>query len=250
MESRLPMEKVNQIFTLLQTFSKRKKVTLKELQSLLGLLNFACSVVYAGRTFLRRLYDLTCGISKPYHKIRLTKEARADLTVWLQFIRHFNGKTVFMTELWWSSDRLAMYTDAAGNTGYAAVLGSKWFALGWSQELAPFQIAIKELSPIVVALELWGCLLKNHKILFLSDNAAVVHIINNQSCKDKNLMRLVRRLVSVALRFNIFFRAKHIPGRENVVADRLSRLQLQEAFALAPWLEHSATPVPQHLQKL
>lgn len=37
-------------------------------------------------------------------------------------------------------------------------------------------------------------------------------------------MKLIRRLVIQALRFNIFFSARHIPGLRNVIADKLSRL--------------------------
>ena len=53
----------------IDTFTKkRKKVTLKELQSLIGLLNFACAVVKTGRAFLRRLIDLTIGLRSPGHR--------------------------------------------------------------------------------------------------------------------------------------------------------------------------------------
>ena len=41
------------------------KVTLKEVQSLIGLLNFAFSVVRPSRAFLRRLIDLALGIRSP-----------------------------------------------------------------------------------------------------------------------------------------------------------------------------------------
>ena len=37
-------------------------------------------------------------------------------------------------------------------------------------------------------------------------------------------MKLIRRLVIQALRFNIFFSPRHIPGLRNVIADKLSRL--------------------------
>lgn len=79
-----------------------------------------------------------------------------------------------------------MFTDASDSLGFAAVLGSQWFALGWEkvQNLAKCQIAIKELFPIVVALELWGTVLENKKILFMTDNMAIVHAINKQTCKD------------------------------------------------------------------
>jgi hypothetical protein len=40
----------------------RRKVTLRELHSLIGLLNFACCVVQPSRTFLRKLIDRTKGI--------------------------------------------------------------------------------------------------------------------------------------------------------------------------------------------
>ena len=54
MEARLPMDKVQKCLDAIFTFLSRKKVTLKELQSLIGLLQFACSVVVPGRAFLRR----------------------------------------------------------------------------------------------------------------------------------------------------------------------------------------------------
>jgi hypothetical protein len=43
MECRLPLEKINKVKSKLEEFKRRKKVTLKEMQSLIGLLNFACS---------------------------------------------------------------------------------------------------------------------------------------------------------------------------------------------------------------
>ena len=69
--------------TLLHAFYKRRKVTLKELQSLLGLLNFACSVVVPGLAFLRRMIDLTKGAKRPHQHIRLTREVKHDIAVWL-----------------------------------------------------------------------------------------------------------------------------------------------------------------------
>ena len=85
--------------------------------------------------------------------------------------------------------------------------------------------------------------------MFFSDNQAVVAVINNQSCKDKVMMRLVRRMVLAALTFNIVFRAKHIAGKSNVIADHLSRFHFQKArqLACAPWLTASKTTIPDHM---
>lgn len=77
----------------------------------------------------------------------------------------------------------------------------------------------------------------------MSDNMAVVQIINKQSSKDKT-MRLVRRFVLATLECNIHFGAKHIPGKNNVTADSLSRFQFQAAFQSAPQLNRLQTPIP------
>jgi len=247
LECRLPQDKIDKVHRALQSAYHKKKMTLRDLQSLIGLLNFACLVVRPGRAFLRRLIDLTKNVSNPFHYIRLTCEARADLHAWKSFIENFNGKSVFLGDTWISSDFLKLFTDAAGSAGFAAVFGSWWLAESWPENLIAHQIAVKELFPIVLAIEIWGKHMQNSKILFLSDNMAVVDIINKQSCKDKTLMKLVRRLVLASLHFNIIFRAKHIPGKSNIIADLLSRLQFQKAHTTAPWLAASKTTIPPHL---
>ena len=47
-EARLPGDKVHSALEAVQSLSKRKKVTLRELQSVIGLLNFCCKVVVPG----------------------------------------------------------------------------------------------------------------------------------------------------------------------------------------------------------
>ena len=64
MESRLPVDKLERLKLLLDSTSNRKKICLRDLQSLIGLLNFACLVVSPGHAFLRRLIDLTCNVKK------------------------------------------------------------------------------------------------------------------------------------------------------------------------------------------
>lgn len=48
----LPQDKLRKAIHLVQTYKARKTVTLQELQSIRGVLNFACSVVIPGRPFL------------------------------------------------------------------------------------------------------------------------------------------------------------------------------------------------------
>lgn len=242
MEKRLPSDKLVKIHTTLVDFLRKKKATLQELQSLIGLLSFACSVIVPGRAFLRRLIDLTIGLKSPHHKRRLTLEAKADIQAWLQFISHFNGSSLFLSDQWATSTSLDLYTDAS-NVGCGGYLHNQWFACEWPSNIQPYHITLKELFPIVIALEEWGSQLANQCIVFHSDNEAVVHIINKQSCKDAMIMKLVRRLVLQCLQWNILFKAEHIPGTLNVLADNLSRLQF-DMFLLH---FHFQNPIRMHI---
>ena len=77
--ARLPKDKLDKCTDLISNLFRRKKVTLVELQSLIGLLNFACSVIISGRASLRRLIDLTIGVKAAHHRIRLTSQEKEDL---------------------------------------------------------------------------------------------------------------------------------------------------------------------------
>ena len=222
----------------------RKSVTLKELQSLIGLLNFACCVVVPGRAFLRRLIDLTKGIRKPTHHVRLTKECKHDLNVWREFLSVYNGKSFFLGSRWATSQHLNLFTDAAGSLGYAAVFGKHWCFGEWPAAWKNFNITILELFPIVLAIEIWGPLMRDKCNVFFSDNQAVVEIINKQTSKDRSVMALLRHFVLCTLKYNILFHAKHIAGCVNRESDALSRLQVEKFRALAPYADEQPTPVP------
>lgn len=245
MVKRLPLDKIEKIRFRLQSLKFRRKVTLEELQSLIGLLNFACAVVTPGRCFLRRLIDLTIGLKKPHHKRRLTTEARADLEAWTLFIEGFNGTAIMLEDTWNSSATLHLYTDSS-NTGFGGYLKNRYFADTWplNSIWQHCHITVKELYPIVLALEVWGHRLQNKCIVFHSDNEAVVYIINRQTSKDKTLMKLVRRLVLCTIKHNVMFQATHIPGLENRLADLLSRQQVDQYLDECMWQNQVRETIP------
>ena len=161
----------------------------------------------------------------------------------------FNGRSFFLEDVWDSSDILELYTDAAGSLGFGAVFGRKWCYGKWPDNWLHQNIAMLEFYPIVLSLYLWGHQMQNRCILFLTDNEALVYVINKQSCKDKNLMFFVRKLVLVCLQNNILFKAKHVRGVYNTLADSLSRLQVDTFKRLAPvHMEREPTDIPVHLQ--
>ena len=166
-EACLPHDKIEKCLESISNLLKHKKAFLREIQSIVGLLNFACSVITPGRPFLSLLIDLTIGVCSPYHKIRLTKEVKADLAVWQSFLAEFNGKSFS-----WTIN--GTITDSAGSCGFGAIFGSKWCYGAWPADWFNYNIAVLEFYPIVLSL----CLMKNQCILFFTDDEAVMHAIN------------------------------------------------------------------------
>lgn len=243
---RLPQDKLFRLADTIQLFKNKRTTTLRELQSLIGVLNFSCSVVPPGRTFLRRIIDLTKGLKKPFHHRRLNAEARADLEAWSIFIEHFNGKALFHSGKLCSSQTLHLFTDAS-NLGFGCTFDRQWFYGPFETDWLKYHISVREFFPIVLAMEIWGESLSNTAVVLHSDNSAVVHVINKNSSKDPHLMKLMRRLMLASLKYNIHFFAEHIPGLYNVAPDLLSRLQIQRFRELFPAMKAEKTSVPQAL---
>ena len=126
-EVRVPGDKINALRSKIQSFWGRNKLSLKEIQSLVGSLNFVCRAIAPGRAFIRRLIGLTRGLRKPHHKVRVTPGAKLDLLMWLEFLDHFNGISVFRDRDWQDNDTLELFTDAAASIGFGGFFGGQWF---------------------------------------------------------------------------------------------------------------------------
>ena len=243
----LPPDKVEKFLNIINHFQQVKSVTLKTLQSLTGMLNFSCQIIEPGRAFSRRLYDLSIGLSKPFHHVKITKQVKEDLHVWELFLKNYNGKTFFLDHKWAENKHLHLFTDAASTIGFGAVFNNKWFGGIWAPQCMRMNITLLELYPIYVALELWGDQLTNKCIQLNTDNMAVVHILNNFSSKDPTIMILVRLLVLTCIKNNILIRSRHLPGESNLIPDLISRQQVSKALQLSPLLDREPVTVPDHL---
>ena len=113
-----------------------------------------------------------------------------------------------------------------------------------SPEILVEWIAPLELYPIVLATHIWGHLMADKCVIFFTDNAAVVDVINKQTSKHRSIMVLIMDLVSSCLRYNVLFHAKHIPGFYNTRADYISRSQVAKFKELSPDVDENPTTVP------
>ena len=88
---KIPDEKLKKLQNELSKLLQKKKTTLKELQSLTGLLSFCSRAIPAARAFNRRFYDAMIGLKKHFHRVRVNLDMKENIRVWLNFLKCFNG---------------------------------------------------------------------------------------------------------------------------------------------------------------
>ena len=248
-ELRLPQDKLSQLQLTISHWRGRKACRKRELLSLIGSLSHACKVVRSGRTFLRRLIDLSTKATRLDHFIRLNGEARADLEWWYQFIGPWNGVSM-ISSLSCQTPSATIYSDASGAWGCGAIYQKHWFQLQWDSNSADYHISIKELLPIVIAAAIWGYHFRGKAIHVKSDNVAAVAAINNQTSSVKEVCHLLRCLAFISARFDLRLIASHIPGHLNGTADALSRNHISTFLSLVPQADRHPTPIPETLVHL
>jgi hypothetical protein len=90
--------------------------------------------------------------------------------------------------------------------------------------LSGVHINVLELEMVYQAAVRWGKFWSGSHILVRSDNSATIAAINKGSSKSVELLSIVERLFWLGVKYNFRLSAKFIPGLENVLADRISRL--------------------------
>ena len=113
----LPLDKLERTKVELHNWQSKKSCTLRELQSLIGTLQFACRVIVPGRAFLHRMINLTCGVTEPHHHIKLNSSFQKDVSMWLVFLDQRNGSNIFLDIAPTHSPALEFSTDASGSLG-------------------------------------------------------------------------------------------------------------------------------------
>lgn len=236
---RLPAEKLARLQELVLSWISKRACTKKELESLLGHLSHAASVVRPGRTFLRELFSLLHLAKAPHHYLRLSAGAKADLAWWGCFLRNWNGSSFFPLP----TPATHVYSDASGTFGSGAFVSQLgWLQASWPRDWEEVEISAKELVPVVMAAALWGQHWTGQHVRFHSDNMAVVAVLGTRTARTPLLMHLLRCFSFFAAYHSFHFSARHIPGELNTAADALSRNNMSLFFSLVPQTPQCTIP--------
>ena len=110
MTAHLSADKQKAVLEKVDVVLKTKSISYKTLESLIGLLFFACKVVIFERFFLRHLYDALAA-SKREHHIKINKTVKINLLWWNEFLSKWNDVR-FLKRIRFIAE---IYTNALNN---------------------------------------------------------------------------------------------------------------------------------------
>lgn len=243
----LPSDKLHRTLTSVREWAGRKGGKKREVESLLGHLQHAATVVRPGRTFVRRLIERLSMVHSRDGWVHFNQFIRSDLIWWLTFMEGWNGVSMIPS---FPLPSISIETDASGSWGCGACWGAQWLQWRWEGPAPSWLISPQELLPILFALAVWGAHWRGRLVECHCDNMAVVAVINSGRSRDATLMHLLRCLFFFSAHFHVQIRASHIPGVTNVAADALSRDDLPRFLQAVPEAAPHPTPVPPGLVSL
>lgn len=136
-------------------------------------------------------------------------------------------------------ETLQLCTDSAGSEimGGSGFFSKEWVLFQWSQNWVDIgilkDITFLEFVPTVLFIAIWVSRLQNKKVIFYI---------------AKRVMALMCPFILYTLQNNIIFSARHIEGKNNEIADAISRQQWDRFRRLAPQAQANPREIADHFR--
>ena len=203
--------------------------------SLIGLLTATEKQVHLGRLHMRPIQwhlKNNCRVPESLEKvIPIPRSLHPHLQWWLQEDNVLTGQPLLPIK-----HALQIFTEAS-KEGWGAHLNERTARGSWSLPESKLHINYLELKAVFLALKEFQDLCTDKIVLVATDNTAVVSYINKEGgMRSGPLCALLSRILTWCTGKQVTLKAQHIPGRLNVVADKLSRLgqTIQTEWSLLP----------------
>ena len=207
----------------------------RQFMSLIGLLTATEKQVHLGRLHMRPIqwhlknhWRVPESLEKV---IPIPKSLHPHLQWWLQENNVLSGQTLHPI-----SHARQLFTDAS-KEGWGAHLNECTARGSWSLPESKLHINFLELKAVFLALKEFKDLCTGQIVLVATDNTTVVSYINKEGgMRSGPLCALLWRILTWCSQRQVTLKARHIPGRLNVIADKLSRLgqTIQTEWSLLP----------------
>ncbi|CAC5389407.1 unnamed protein product [Mytilus coruscus] len=220
--------RLTEILALVNAWLLKSKVFRKEVQSLIGKLNFIASCVKPGRIFISRILNFLREFVSDDQCLELSEEFKRDIFWWSEFLLIFNGISILSLEVWTEPDQF--FSCDACLSGCGGISSSKYFHCAFPSFITEQNLHINslELLTVIVCLKVW--VRRGKKICIYCDNYVSVQVINHGSSRSKFLQACLREIAFVCAINECEIKAIHLNGKDNRVSDLLSRWDLSPFY--------------------
>lgn len=253
MSMEITPDRMKEIRFLLKTWLNKDQATLREVQALLGKLNFIGACVKSSRVFISRLLnwlrELYMLEKQDRHDIPI--QVRRDILWWNTFLPKYNGISLMSLGNWSSPD--AIFSSDACLEACGGFWNGHFFHSRFPEHILRqrLHIGALEMLSLVLCLHLWGQHLQHMKIVVLCDNQSVCVTLNTGKARCPWLQSCLREISYYAAINEFEIRAQHLSSEENRIADHLSRWHagekhelnfrsLTKGFNLTEWIVNEA----------
>ena len=222
-------ERLEEIKTLLKLWLSKENASIKEVQSLLGKLNFVAACVKPARIFFSRMLKWLKMLYKLDDKqYEIPIFFKKDIAWWDRFLLTYNGVSMMMIEEFSKPDEIFSCDSCLTSCGgfweghfFHAVFPEKIKERG-------YHINILEMLAVILCLRLWGSNFKGKRIRIYSDNLSVVTVINTGKSRCEILQSCLRELTFLNAINECEVRVVHLDTHANRLADHLSRYDISD----------------------
>ena len=220
----VPQDRVQETIAALDEWLLSESVSRKEVQHIVGKLQFLANCVRPGRLFITRILEFMRGLPDT-GRHPMTNGFRADLRWWRLFLPQYNGISMMAVNQWSSPDKIFASDACLQGCGAWNNENRQFFHKTFPEKILRQKLSINalELLTIVVAAKVWGKGWKRKRIVVQCDNEVSVMVLNTGRCRNPILANCLRELELLAARHKFEIRAHHISGVENRIPDALSR---------------------------
>ena len=225
MRVELTPDRLKDVACELQKWDKWHKVSLKQVQRLVGKLNFCASAVQAGRLFFSRILNFLRSFNKQQAEMLvIPTTVRKDIEWWGTCLKSFNGISKIPEPKWVGPNKLFSVDECKDALGGWA--GGQFFHCKIPQNILENPVVgINELEllGIMIVLKLWGHQVAGQKFLVQCDNQVAVQVLNSGAARNEFSQQVLREICYITMLNNSCVRDIYLPANFNRIADILSR---------------------------
>ena len=201
-------DRLIEIAGLISMWLDKTTASLKEVQSLVGKLNFVASCVRPGRLFISRILNFLREFDNENCILDVSAELKKDLYWWSEFLQIYNGISILSLQEWTEPDQY-MASDAC-LTGCGGICNGFFFHSTFPEFILEQNLHINalELLSVIVCLKLWAK--KGQKICIQCDNTVSDFVINQGRTRSRFLQACLREICFICAVRECELKAVHI----------------------------------------